>query len=750
MIDHDKNKSQNDIQIPEQVSQHQELSSPESTIKRENKEIRLELQNKIKKISYASYLIVFVLGILISAIYLMVKVEDALSIFDDIYQNWANNFIVDIYEKQDGVPCEDKQYSSNLFQYKFYGSKIGCFCEKCSDKNQFTIFSLIKGQGLHEEQSIFNSLDSDYDRRARARIRRRRRLEQQKNNILQLVTQSEYTDVNLSDFDPILSYKILGRSCSNAKSLDKTKFFQDINSVDSMDIDFLLGGLNTEINLCVTRSKDRNFFSSNLNNKGKCSQGQILCKGIEKDKSYSFCINNGEKCPIRSFHIVPTSQVNEVKYVYEEQFNMQNGYTVLISRKQNSTMPISEINLYESDGPCIVNSNGQQKWRLSDENILYNPLINQLQSFKCKVDTRYIPVGFLIQKKNLYNYTQLLQNMINAQYPKFFLPQQKVFYELFYRNYIKFSSSCKSFLDDVQHLGNSISQIEKISISISVTSSVLCIFQIVDVVYIMYIVARKPPEEPYPIKKSKWFLIIYSILKYPLAFSLCILDYIILYKMVTCRELGQDIIVRKCTDDITSQQFATMRDSLSFYGIFFHIIICFCFWSADIDFMNLIRENFLMKQKKLTLFDEFFSLPKPNEYTQIQKKKNDDGIEMQNSERKVQDSLSEVVKKASNQSYGENQDNSCQNHSKLEQEKSNRSSKISVQKQQDQEQQIFVNQQLQEHHPQFVNHYSKKQEQIQNQFQNSPNEENPQNSNNNNCHVENDLIQLEEDNSFYQ
>ncbi|KAL4446165.1 hypothetical protein ABPG74_021704 [Tetrahymena malaccensis] len=751
MIQQDNNKSKNDIQIPEENALHQEIGSPESSIQRENKEIRLELQNKIKKVSYASYLIAFVLGILISSIYLMVKVEDAISIFDDIYQNWSNNFIVEIYEKQDDVPCEDQQFSSNLFQYKFYGSKTGCFCQKCSDKNQYTIDSLIKGKGLHEEQSLFNSFDDDEydDRRARVRRRIRRRLEEQKNNILQLVTQSEYSDVNQSDFDSILNYKILGRSCSNAKSLDKTLFYQDIYSVDSMDIDYLLGDKNTEINLCVTRSKQRNFFSSNLNKKGKCNPGQIICRGIEKDKSYSFCINVGEKCPIRSFHILPTSQISQANYVYEEQINMQNGYTILISRRQNSTMPISEINLYESDGPCIVDSSGQQKWRLSAANILYNPLINQLQSFRCKVDTRYIPVGFLMQKKQVYKYSELLQKMIDAQYPKFFLPQQKVFYELFYRNYIKFSSSCRDYLDNVQNLGYSISQIEDISITISVTSSVLCIFQIVDIVYILYIVARKPPEVPYPIKKSKWFLIIYSILKYPLAISICILDYVILYKMVTCRELGQDIIVRNCTDSITSQQFASMRDSLSFYGIFFHIIICFCFWSADIDFMNLIREYYLMKQTKLTLFDEFFSLPKPNLANQNQKGKNEQGIEMQNSERKAQDSKGEIISKAINQSFCENQDNSYPNNSKLEQEKSNRSSKISVQKQQDQEQQTFFNQQFQEH-TQSVNNHSNKQDQIQNEFQQSPKLINKKNSNNNDYKVENDLIKLEEDNSFYE
>ncbi|KAL4492528.1 hypothetical protein ABPG72_007641 [Tetrahymena utriculariae] len=746
MIYEDNSKSKNDFQVPEKNAQNHEISSPESKIIRENKEIRLELLNKIKKVSYASYLILFVLGILISSIYLMVKVEVAKSIFDDIYQNWQNNFIVEIYEKQDNVPCEDKEYSTNLLYYKFYGSKTGCFCQKCSDKNQFTIDSLIKGKGLYEENTLFNSVDYD-DRRARARRRRRRRrLEQQKNNIIQQVTQTEYSDVNQSDFDSILSYKILGRSCSNARSLDKTKFFQDIHSVDSMEMDFLLGDNNKQINLCVTRSKDRNFFSSNLNKRGKCNQEQILCKGIEKDKSYSFCINSGEKCPIRSFHIVPTSQIGEVNYVYEEKISMQNGYTVLISRRQNSTMPISEINLYESDGPCIVDSSGKFKWRLSAANILYNPLINQLQSFKCRVDTRYLPIGFLMQKKYLYKYSELLNIMVDAQYPIFFLPQQHVFYELFYRNYITFSNSCKDYLDDVQYLGKSISEIENISISISVTSSVLCIFQIVDVVYIFYIVARKPAEVPYPIKKNKLFLIVYSILKYPLAISICLLDYIILYRMVTCRELGQDIITRKCTDNITSEQFAYMRDSLSFYGIFFHIIICFCFWSADIDFMNLIREYFLLKQTKLTLFDEFFSLPQPNE----QKKKDDEvGIELQNSERKAQDSKIEIVIKANNQSFIENQDNAYPNHSKLEQEKSNRSSKISLQKQQDQEQQIFFCEQ-QEERPQFVNHHSKKQDQIQNQFKESLKIDNPKSSRNNHYQVENDLIKLEEDNSFYQ
>lgn len=101
---------------------------------------------------------------------------------------------------------------------------------------------------------------------------------------------------------------------------------------------------------------------------------EIISGENDQDKSYWFCIDKAEKCPIRSLHIVKSADVSNSKYIYEEEVKLSNGYSVLISRLEKDVMPISEIELLESEGPCVSSTN-LVRWRLSSSNFIFNPLV---------------------------------------------------------------------------------------------------------------------------------------------------------------------------------------------------------------------------------------------------------------------------------------------------------------------------------------------------------------------------------------
>ena len=188
----------------------------------------------------------------------------------------------------------------------------------------------------------------------------------------------------------------------------------------------------------------------------------------DSDKSYWFCGEAGEKCPIRSIAVIATAEVPQTSIEYEEELQLSNGYSVLISRLVADSMPVSEFGLFEGEGPCIE---ADKVWGLSSETIIVNPLKKIKQSKICKRDTRFKKSDVIISQKYYFKHFGVLKNMQAANYPLFFLPQSMVELALFSRSYISFSITCRDILPDVIELGETIYYLKKIAIILLVFSS---------------------------------------------------------------------------------------------------------------------------------------------------------------------------------------------------------------------------------------------------------------------------------------
>jgi len=51
--------------------------------------------------TFCCFLVTFILSIILSSVYFMIQINGALKVFNDIEDNWNNNFILDITEISD-------------------------------------------------------------------------------------------------------------------------------------------------------------------------------------------------------------------------------------------------------------------------------------------------------------------------------------------------------------------------------------------------------------------------------------------------------------------------------------------------------------------------------------------------------------------------------------------------------------------------------------------------------------------------
>ena len=78
----------------------------------------IQLRSGMKLMTFCCFLMTFNLSIILSSVYFVIQINGALKVFNDIEENWSNNFILDISEKT----TSSSECSEPLITYTFPGA----------------------------------------------------------------------------------------------------------------------------------------------------------------------------------------------------------------------------------------------------------------------------------------------------------------------------------------------------------------------------------------------------------------------------------------------------------------------------------------------------------------------------------------------------------------------------------------------------------------------------------------------------